>query len=196
MGNMTGDYSTQAHDQLSPDGWKQARRLAERLTVESRLDAIYVSPLRRAIETVLPFIEKNGLTAEVWPELAEACWQSERRVPPHRTVLPRPVVIPDDLEDYFSVRCGQAFLPYKDEVYQEGVARISWVREELLRRHGGREESILAVGHAHAGSRLIDMLLGLAPAGWVRFDHANTGLTLLDQRGNGSFILKFANRFD
>jgi broad specificity phosphatase PhoE len=27
MGNMANDYSTSAHDQLSPNGWQQAKQL-------------------------------------------------------------------------------------------------------------------------------------------------------------------------
>ena len=49
MGNMAGDYSTDAHDRLSPAGKKQALRLAARLAALMPLFAIW-SPLKSAAQ--------------------------------------------------------------------------------------------------------------------------------------------------
>jgi len=194
MGNMTGDYSTIAHDQLSAEGHRQAARLATRLTAD--FQAIYVSPLQRAMETCLPFLKARGYQAELWSQLAEACWQLERAAPiPPRLAPPEPLILTKEWQPYFiGQNCGQSYLPYPDEVFKEGLVRLRWVKDELLRRHGGKDETVLLVSHWYFGSHLIDLLLQLPCDDAVRFHHDNTGLTLLDQRADGSFFIEFVNR--
>ncbi|MCX8108686.1 MAG: histidine phosphatase family protein, partial [Verrucomicrobiae bacterium] len=55
---------------LSPRGHKQAEHLAEHLR-HTRLDAIYVSPLKRALQTAMPLLQNNGRTHVVHPGLRE-----------------------------------------------------------------------------------------------------------------------------
>jgi len=55
---------------LAPDGREQALRVAERLAGQ-RIDAIYVTPLRRTAETAAPLAERLGLTPRVEPDLRE-----------------------------------------------------------------------------------------------------------------------------
>ncbi len=64
------DAGGPADPELSPEGREQARRLAEWLRAEP-IDALYVSPMRRALETAAPLAEALGLEATVDPELAE-----------------------------------------------------------------------------------------------------------------------------
>ncbi len=192
MGNMTGDYSTDQHDRLSPNGWSQAQRLAERLA-EGRYDRVYCSPLRRTMETISPYLHRLGRQAELWPHLAEACWQADRDAPPPaRKGELAPIVPAGELEELFRLVPPHTCLPPEDETYQEGLARIAAARAELLARHAGRDETILVVGHGHAGGRLMEIMLGLDPTG--RFDHANTGLSSLREQPDGTFTLRFANR--
>ncbi|MEX2658512.1 MAG: histidine phosphatase family protein [Acidimicrobiales bacterium] len=55
---------------LAPEGWEQAERVAERLARE-RLDAIYVTNLRRTHETAAPLAASLGLTPVIEPDLRE-----------------------------------------------------------------------------------------------------------------------------
>ena len=55
---------------LAELGHRQARALAEWLAVEP-IDAIYTSPLRRAVETAVPLAEATGLGPVVDEDLAE-----------------------------------------------------------------------------------------------------------------------------
>ena len=71
MGNMTNDYSTPAHDQLSPLGWEQAERLAERLA-EDHFDVLYASPLRRAPLSLAPALGHGFLGLADAPTLPQA----------------------------------------------------------------------------------------------------------------------------
>lgn len=60
----------QADPDLAPDGRDHAQRVAVRLAGE-RLDAIYVTTLRRTVQTAAPLAEKLGLTPVVEPDLRE-----------------------------------------------------------------------------------------------------------------------------
>ncbi|GAB3474827.1 histidine phosphatase family protein [Amycolatopsis cihanbeyliensis] len=55
---------------LAPEGRQQARRLGDRLAVE-RIDAIYVTTLRRTVRTAEPLAGRLGLTPAVEADLRE-----------------------------------------------------------------------------------------------------------------------------
>lgn len=59
-----------ADPRLQKQGWEQSRALARYLGSEA-IDAIYVSPARRARETALPLADATGITPVVLPALAE-----------------------------------------------------------------------------------------------------------------------------
>jgi probable phosphoglycerate mutase len=61
---------TPADPPLSPEGSRQAQRLARWLAVE-RLDAVVASPLRRARETAAPLADAHGLAVQIEPGVAE-----------------------------------------------------------------------------------------------------------------------------
>jgi broad specificity phosphatase PhoE len=192
VGNLTEDYSTPAHDQLSPLGWEQAERLSGRLA-EYHFDVIYCSPSRRARETLTPYLNRAGRRAELWPELVEGCWQEDRQAaPPERTGPPRPFALDASLRDRFVPLSGPAFWSPENEVYCECLARIEQVARRLLARHAGSPDNVLVVGHEYAGGRLLEMLLGIEPQG--RLYHTNTGLSRLDQKDDGRFVARFVNR--
>ncbi|HEX6238148.1 MAG TPA: histidine phosphatase family protein [Acidimicrobiales bacterium] len=56
--------------ELAPEGYEQARRIAERLEHED-ISAIYVTTLRRTVETAAPLAERLGLELRVEPDLRE-----------------------------------------------------------------------------------------------------------------------------
>lgn len=55
---------------LAADGEKQAELVGQRLAQE-RVDAIYVTTLRRTAQTAAPFLERSGMVAVVEPDLRE-----------------------------------------------------------------------------------------------------------------------------
>jgi len=192
MGNMTNDYGTSAHDQLSPTGWQQAARLVERLA-EMHFDHIYVSTAARAMQTIIPFLKHHNVRANLWPALQEACWQRDHTAPvPARSAPPIDFVMPPEASMHFDVLAGCQVFPPAGETYQEGRVRVIAVYKHLLRWHSGQAETILVVGHEFAGGRLVELLLGLEPDG--RIQHSNTGLTYLIEQDDHTFHLKFANR--
>lgn len=69
-----------ADPELAPDGASQALRLADYLAVED-IAAIYVSPLKRAIETAAPLAAKLGITPVVDDDISEFDRNSKEYVP-------------------------------------------------------------------------------------------------------------------
>jgi 2,3-bisphosphoglycerate-dependent phosphoglycerate mutase len=59
-----------ADPELSETGREQAERLAERLAKQP-IDAIYVTSLRRTVQTAAPLAERLGLTPQAEPDLRE-----------------------------------------------------------------------------------------------------------------------------
>lgn len=57
---------------LAPEGVEQAERIGERLAVEGGIDAVYVTSLRRTVETAAPLLRRvAGLEARVERDLRE-----------------------------------------------------------------------------------------------------------------------------
>ena len=59
---------------LGPEGREQAERVGERLAAEGGIDAVYVTTLRRTVETAAPFLARLGDDAppvQVEPDLRE-----------------------------------------------------------------------------------------------------------------------------
>ena len=194
VGNATGDYSTTANDVLSAYGVEQAERLVDGLA-GYQFDVIYCSPLERALKTIAPYLRRNGRSAEVWPELAEACWQADHTMPiPSRKTPAPPILIEAELAQLFTLLDGHALLPPDDEVYQEGFARIDGAHHRLLTRHRGTDDQVLVVCHWYLASRLVEALLALPRLDHDRFNHDNTAVSCLRQLPGGSFRVEYLNR--
>jgi probable phosphoglycerate mutase len=64
------EVNGQADPELHPQGREQAERIAERLATED-ISAIYVTSLRRTVETAAPLARRLGLEPVVEPDLRE-----------------------------------------------------------------------------------------------------------------------------
>jgi probable phosphoglycerate mutase len=69
-----------ADPDLSEAGWQQARLLAEYLAAE-QIDAVYSSPMRRAVQTATPLSEATGLTPRLEDDVAEYDRHSNEYIP-------------------------------------------------------------------------------------------------------------------
>jgi len=69
-----------ADPELAPDGQVQANRLADYLATED-ITAMYVSPLKRAVETAAPLAAKLGITPVVDDDISEFDRNSKEYVP-------------------------------------------------------------------------------------------------------------------
>lgn len=150
--NLEGRYQGSADVPLNATGRRQAERVAERLTRE-RIDAVYSSPLQRALDTALAIARAQGLEVRTDPRLAEIAlgeWEGmlasriAERCPElhHRwTVDPRGMRPPG----------GETIL----EVHDRAVAAV----EEMAARHPGG--TVCVVTHKTAMVVIRSHYLGL-----------------------------------
>lgn len=154
---------------LNRNGHAQARALGDRFCAVP-LDAIYVSPLRRAMETASPVIEcHREVPVHVDAELAEMSWGELEG----RSI--------DEVEDVlraFARRWREGEFDDRvggGESILDVAARARRVLDRITERHDG--STVLAVTH---GRYLRVLLATVLPEFGLprmdRFQHANTGV--------------------
>ena len=87
---------------LSPVGQQQAAALADWLGTES-FDAIYSSPMRRALETAAPLAERLGIKVTAEPDIAEYDAGAASYIPIEELKAagdPRWMELPDDIPGF------------------------------------------------------------------------------------------------
>ena len=191
MGNVTLDYSEANQNTFSPKGLEQVAGVAEKLK-DLRFDAVLVSPLWRTRQTILPYLQAHQLTAEIWPEVEECCCDCAGDATPAREVpAGEKIVIPDDEAAYFTMRDGCAAVRCAPTNEAGGLAQLQRAATLIRSRFGGTSQSVLVVTHSCTGSRIIENLLGLKPAG--RFSPGNVALSHLREGPAGEFELLVFN---
>jgi broad specificity phosphatase PhoE len=159
---------------LSDEGRRQVRRLAERLSHE-RVSAIYTSPLSRTLETAqilatphaLPLTQRDGLR-----EISHGHWEGLTR----REVEQR---FPDEYEawntDPFT------FAPAAAESGVSVLARALPVIREIVLAHSG--QNVIVVSHKATLRLLLSSLLGFDARGYRdRLDQSPACLNVMDFR--------------
>jgi probable phosphoglycerate mutase len=178
---------------LTPFGRAQARAAAERLALQ-RIDAIYVSPYRRARETAEPLAEKTGLEPVVVDGLAEI------GVALHGLTQ-------EDVDRYFVEASRRPLSEHWHgwpgaEPFQDFHARVTAALGYVLGCHGlrPRREHDFTVWHpeagqpnlvvvAHGGTNAVALahLLDLDPVPWewLRFESELAAFSVLEARPLG-----------
>ncbi len=144
---------------LTALGRQQADLTAEYLS-RTGLTRAYVSPLRRALQTIAPFCERTHLQAEVYADICEyfnAKWPGYRHFPgltPEQITSQFPFT-------YFgeTFPCSAGWWPQELENDDLMYARAQRVRDALISLHGGSGEHILVVSHAETVGRLTEAFL-------------------------------------
>jgi broad specificity phosphatase PhoE len=171
VANKTGDYSGDNARRFTPEGEAAILDLINKLA-PYHFDHIIVSPLFRTRATILPYLQHNGLKAEIWPELAECCWQQDKGAPVPETIRQgEEIVLEPEHVPFFTFRDENATRYIDDRSYAEGLAQIKRSYELLKERYSGSGESVLIIGHSLAGIRLLDEIIG---------EQQYTGSTWLD----------------
>lgn len=173
LANVKDDYSVFNQRHLSAQGEAQVLDLAKAWR-GLRFDAVLVSPAYRALRTIHPYLEQNGVVAEIWPELDECCWQKPgERSGTDTAVLGGEVLVEQDMRPFFMVRSGSDGRVAAEETYADGVRRVKQVAQMIEQRYGEGDLAVLVVVHQLTGSRLVETLLGQGPEGRYRLNNAS-----------------------
>jgi probable phosphoglycerate mutase len=148
---------------LAPEGQRQAERLGERLATE-RIDAIYVTSLRRTVETATPLSERTGLPLQVIAELREVHMGEWEGGTFRQRIADRDPLIA-------KMRAAERWdLVPGAEATEAFRARIGVGIEKIAARHpGGR---VVVVTHFGTIATIVAMATGSRPFAFLR---ANNG---------------------
>lgn len=167
---------------LSEMGRRQAERLAPRIQ-HIQPTRLYVSPFRRALETMAPYMKIGEVMPEAWCDLHEQGgvmhgvsletfegWPGMTR---DEMLAAFPAVqLPDDIDHRGWWKCR----PY--EPIERAVLRAERVAVRLREDFAHTDERVVLITHGLFMSLLISALMGLPWAGYDRFgDIANTAVT-------------------
>lgn len=186
MGNLTHRHTHKNDRTLSPKGLRQVKALTRKLDILS-FDYIIVSPKYRVLKTILPYLKKHRLTAEIWPELAECCWQKKRQLSAGMPGRGSQIRLEPAMKPYFTFAKTEDHFTFQTRSYGQGMLQTFVAAEKIKKRFAGSGKRILVVGHYHAGSRLIEILQNIEPVG--RYRISNTQLLHLRENSDGTFSL-------
>lgn len=177
---------------LTPFGRAQARAAAERLT-RQRIDAIYVSPYRRARETAEPLAEASGITPLVVDGLAEIGVAVQG-------------LSQEDVDRYFVEATRRPLSEHwhgwpRAEGFRQFHARVTAALGDVLGRHvlrpqrehdftiwhGEGTPNLVLVAHGGTNAVALAHLLDLAPVPWewLRFESELAAFSVLEARPLG-----------
>ena len=139
-----------ADPELSEAGVLQARLLADYLAVET-IDAVFASPLRRAIETAEPLAGRFHLDVEIVDGIAEYDRKSSEYVPIEELKATNDPRWQQMLADDWSER---------EETREHFCARVHTAVDELVERHGGKRVAVVC--HGGVINAYLARVLGIA----------------------------------
>jgi 2,3-bisphosphoglycerate-dependent phosphoglycerate mutase len=185
-------------------GHRQAGRLAESRHLFAEIDRLYVSPMRRTLQTAAPIANSIGLTARVFTGLHEwgGVWEERDGAISHFPGLGRSemseiipeIELPDDVleEGWWSgdndTSTFEAALALSRQNAHEFLGYIA--------RRYPDETQIAIVTHGGYGSNLIEAALGLdMHPETARFVLNNTGHALIELDGRHG-LMRWHNRID
>lgn len=150
--------------ELAPEGREQAERLADRLAHE-RIDAIYVTTLRRTAETAAPLAARLGLTPRVEPDLREVFLGEWEGLAFRKYVSERhPLAIRMFVEQRWDVIPGA-------ESNESFSARVTAGLDRIIAAHPG--ERVVVVVHGGVIGQILCHATGAALFGFIGADNAS-----------------------
>ena len=164
---------------LTPTGLAQAHAAGRALAAEQTpFAAIYTSPMRRALETA------QALRAALHAPVTALCGLCETGGLMTHPGLSRAEILrewPDVCLDPSITETGWWTPCEIEEAEDVAFARAERMLTDLQTRHAP-EDSLVVVTHGTFGNAILSTLLGLPPAGRLRFHLDNTGITRADLR--------------
>jgi alpha-ribazole phosphatase len=168
---------------LSDNGVIQARRIGDRLQ-DARLDAVYASPLRRAVATASAVAGSQGLTPVLRKDLAEIDFGALEGRTFEEIAASHPDLYAQWIREPTSVRFpgGESFEDLRGRVTSE-VTRIR-------REHEGG--SVAVVTHGGVIRAVLADVLGVGDRMIFRIDQSWGGISLVEWVG-GEPIVRYMN---
>jgi broad specificity phosphatase PhoE len=159
---------------LTERGRRQARYAARRAALRP-YQALYTSPMSRALETACALAETTRLQPQVLVDLCE-----QRSLPDFRGFARSElaarypsVTLPDDCTE-------EGWWPAALEDEAILLDRAARMAAALRARHEQSGDRVLLVTHGWFGSALLSVLLGIGPCGYMRFWQHNCAFTRAD----------------
>jgi len=186
MGNLTHHHNHKNDRTLSPEGNRQVAALTWKLD-QLKFDHIIVSPKYRVLKTILPYLKKHRIVAEIWPELEECCWQKNHDSPSGMPARGSQIRLEAGMKPYFTFADTDSHFRFNTHGYGQGMMQTFMATEKIKRRFSNSGQRILIVGHYHSGSRILEILQGIEPIG--RYKISNTQILHLREQTDGTFSL-------
>lgn len=150
--------------ELAPEGVEQAERLAERLAHE-RIDAIYVTTLRRTMQTAQPLAKRLGLQPVVEADLREIYLGEWEGIAFRKYVSERhPIAVQMFLEQRWDVIPGA-------ETNDEFSGRVRRGLERIIAAHPGQR--VVVVVHGGVIGQCMALASGAPTFGFIGADNAS-----------------------
>ncbi|HZQ85570.1 MAG TPA: histidine phosphatase family protein [Acidimicrobiales bacterium] len=161
--------------ELHPDGRVQAERVADRLADEP-IDAIYVTTLRRTVETATPLATRRGIELRVEPDLREVFlgeWEGGTIF--RQKMLERgPIAVRMFEEQRWDVIPGA-------EPGEAFAARVRGAITRIAERH--RDQTVVVVSHGGVIGQILADATGSRPFAFGGADNASIShLVVTDDR--------------
>lgn len=170
---------------LHPEGREQAQRVAERLQVED-IAAIYVTTLRRTVETAMPLAERLGLTPLVERDLREVhLGEWEGGSLRQHAAEGHPLIQRVFAEQRWDVIPGA-------EPAEKFAARVSGAIERLAARH--RDQCIAVFSHGGTIGQVLAQACGARPLALTGSDNgAISHLVVAGDGANARWVIRCYN---
>ena len=171
---------------LTQLGREQAH-LAANALANQRFDALYCSPLERALQTACILNTKLGVAPYVHPAFSETGFSwGEKDATREQLQAAYPECILDNsvTSNGWAPANGES----EDEAYERACDIVQW----LCARHSGPESRVLVVTHGNFGGILMGSIVGVRPSGYTRFSQHNACISRADIV-EGESKLRFLN---
>ena len=184
--NRQGRFQGSADIALSELGRAQARRLAESLA-DKHLDAIYSSPLSRALDTAKAVAAPHGLEVQVVDDLAEINvgeWSGKTWAEIHE--------IWPELAKNWRVNPLDSGPPPGGEEYSDFRRRCMEAMDYIAGRHGGADQ-VAVVCHGGVIRAVVTGLLGIPWQTRGKLYTLNCSITRMRWQPGGDVIIDALN---
>jgi len=215
--DRTGASHGRHHDpELTPTGHQQVQILAEFLGHQNHISEpkpfdmqnvsgfgithLYTSLMVRAIQTAIPISHALGLPVLAWEDIHEG---GGIYITDEKTG--EPTGLPGNNRAFFEKRFPELILPASlgeggwwnrpFEARAQRPLRARRVRDELLRRHGGKDDRVAVISHGGFYNHFLNVLLGTSTDNGHWFILNNTAITRIDFREDGCGLV-YQNRVD